>query len=170
MSAAYELEKLGYDCTILEARERAGGRCFSVRNGSTNEEINQPKQTAIFDDGLYFNAGPSRIAHHHEITLHYCKELGVSLETYNNVNEAAYYFAEGKGPLSNKKIRIKEIQNDVRGYTSELLAKAMDTHQLDVALTAEDTQKIIAFLRAEGGLDIDKMYKASSARKNAIIF
>ncbi len=164
MSAAYELEKLGYDCTILEARERAGGRCFSVRNGSTNNEINQPKQTAIFDDGLYFNAGPSRIAHHHEITLHYCKELGVPLETYNNVNEAAYYFAEGKGTLSNKKIRIREIQNDVRGYTSELLAKAMDTHQLDAALTKEDTQKIIEFLRAEGGLDIDKMYKASSRR------
>ena len=164
MSAAYELEKLGYDCTILEARERAGGRCFSVRNGSTNEEINQPKQTAVFDDGLYFNAGPSRIAHHHEITLHYCKELGVPLDTYNNVNEAAYYFAEGKGPLCNKKIRIKEIQNDVRGYTSELLAKAIDTNQLDAALTKEDTQKIIEFLRAEGGLDIDKMYKASSRR------
>ena len=164
MSAAYELEKLGYDCTILEARQRAGGRCFSVRNGTTNEENNHPTQTAVFDDGLYFNAGPSRIAHHHQITLHYCKELGIPLETYNNVNESAYYFAEGKGPLSNKKIRIKEIQNDVRGYTSELLAKAMDNSQLDAALTKEDTQKIIEFLRAEGGLDIDKLYKASSRR------
>jgi monoamine oxidase len=164
MSATYELEKLGYNCTILEARERAGGRCFSVRNGSTNQEVNQPKQTAIFDDGLYFNAGPSRIAHHHEITLHYCKELAVPLETYNNVNDAAYYFAEGKGPLSNKKIRIREIQNDVRGYTNELLAKAMDTTQLNAVLTKEDTQKIIEYLRAEGGLDIDKLYKASSRR------
>ncbi|MBC7650589.1 MAG: flavin monoamine oxidase family protein [Deinococcales bacterium] len=164
MSAAYELEKLGYNCTIIEARERAGGRCFSVRNGSTNQEVNQTKQTAVFDDGLYFNAGPSRIAHHHEITLHYCKELGVPLETYNNVNDAAYYFAEGKGKLSNKKIRIREIQNDVRGYTSELMAKAMDTTQLNALLTKEDTQKIIEYLRAEGGLDIDKLYKASSRR------
>ena len=164
MSAAYELEKLGYECVILEARERAGGRCFSIRKGTTNQELNQPLLTANFDEGLYFNAGPSRIAHHHQITLQYCKELGVPLETYNNVNEAAYYFAEGKGLLSNKKIRIKEIQNDVRGYTSELLAKAMDTSELDKALTKEDTQKIIEFLRAEGGLDIDKLYKASSRR------
>ncbi len=164
MSAAYELQKLGYDCTIIEARERTGGRCFSIRNGSSNEEITHGKQTAVFDNGLYFNAGPSRIAHHHQITLHYCKELGVPLETYNNVNEAAYYFAEGNGPLSNKKIRIKAIQNDVRGYMSELLAKAMDTQQLDAKLTKEDTTKIIEYLRAEGGLDIDKLYKASSRR------
>jgi len=164
MSAAYELQKLGYDCTILEAKNRVGGRCFSVRNGSTNEETNATIQTAAFDNGLYFNAGPSRIAHHHQITLHYCKELGVPLETYNNVNEAAYYFSEGKGPLSNKKIRIKAIQNDVRGYMSELLAKAIDTHQLDASLTQEDIAKIVEFLRAEGGLDIDKLYKASSRR------
>ncbi len=38
MSAAYELGKLGYRCTILEARERAGGRCWSIRKGSTNVE------------------------------------------------------------------------------------------------------------------------------------
>ena len=33
MAAAYELGKLGYRCTILEARERAGGRCWSIRKG-----------------------------------------------------------------------------------------------------------------------------------------
>ncbi|RYE22435.1 MAG: flavin monoamine oxidase family protein [Sphingobacteriaceae bacterium] len=164
MTTAYELTKLGYNCTILEARERAGGRCFSVRKGSINNEIGSLQQVAAFDNGLYFNAGPSRIPHHHKLTLHYCKELGVPLEVYNNVNEAAYYFAEGKGPLSNKKVRIREIQNDVRGYMSEMLVKAIDHGQLDSNLTKEDTEKIIEFLRAEGGLDIDKLYKASDRR------
>ena len=164
MTTAYELSKLGYNCIILEARERAGGRCWSIRKNSINTEIGSPKQVASFDDGLYFNAGPSRIPHHHLLTLHYCKELGVPLEVYNNINDAAYYYAEGNGPLSNRKVRIREVQNDVRGYMSEMLVKAIDHGQLDTALSKEDTEKIIEYLRAEGGLDIDKLYKASDRR------
>jgi len=157
MASAYELVKMGYQCTVLEARERAGGRVFSVRKGSVNEETGNGKAEAGFDDGMYFNAGPSRIPHHHLLTLHYCKELNVPLEVYNNINEAAYYFSEGTGPLSNKKIRKKEIHNDMRGYMSELLAKAIDKKQLDTELTKEDGEKFLEYLRAEGGLDIDDL-------------
>ena len=164
MTAAFELKKLGYTCTILEARNRSGGRCWSVRKGTTANETDQPLQTARFDDGQYFNAGPSRIPHHHELTLHYCKELSVPVQVYNNTNEAAYYFAEGKGTLSNKKIRVREIHNDVRGYMAELLEKAIDSGAVDMNLTKEDSQKVIEYLRAEGGLDIDKLYKASDRR------
>lgn len=164
MTCAYELQKLGYTCTILEARQRSGGRCWSVRKGATNTEQNMPLQTAAFDDGQYFNAGPSRIPHHHQLTLHYCKELNVAVQVYNNIDEAAYFYSEGKGPLSNKKIRAREIHNDVRGYMSELLSKAIDSNALDTGLTKEDTEKVIEYLRAEGGLDIDKLYKASDRR------
>lgn len=164
LSSAYELNKLGYQCTILEARNRAGGRCWSVRKDSTNIEQNQTQQTAQFDNGLYFNAGPSRIPHHHKLTLHYCKELGVPIEVYNNINESTYFFSEGKGPLAGKKIRAREIHNDVRGYTSELLAKAIDQNKLDLAMSKEDVEKVVEYLRAEGGLDIDKLYKASARR------
>ena len=164
LTAAYELQKLGYRCTILEARNRVGGRCWSVRKGSTHTETGMPEQKAAFEEGLYFNAGPSRIPHHHAITLHYCKALHVPLQVYNNVNESAYYFSEGKGPLSNKKVRVREVHNDVRGHLSELLAKAVDSAQVDTALTKEDAQKVVEYLRAEGGLDIDKLYKASARR------
>lgn len=164
LTAAYELEKLGYTCTILEARDRIGGRCWSVRNGSTNEEEEFGSHTATFDDGLYFNAGPSRIPHHHELTLHYCNELNVPLEVYNNINEASYFFSEGDGPLSNKKIRAREIHNDLRGYMAELLAKAIDQDQLNLGMSNEDVEKFIQFLRAEGGLDADKLYQASARR------
>ncbi|MXV49920.1 NAD(P)-binding protein [Pedobacter sp. HMF7647] len=164
MTAAYELNKLGYTCTILETRERSGGRCWSVRNGSLSTEITNGKQQAKFDNDLYFNAGPSRIPHHHQLTLHYCKELGVPLQIYNNVNENAYYFSEGKGALSNKKIRVREIHNDLRGYTTELLAKAIDQNKLDTGFTKEDSEKVISWLMAEGGLDPDKLYKASARR------
>ena len=164
MAAAYELGKLGYQCTILEARERAGGRCWTIRNGSANIETGQPMHTAGFDKGQYFNAGPSRIPHHHALTLHYCKVLNVPIQVYNNVNESTYFFSEGKGPLSNKKIRVREIHNDIRGWLNELLAKAIDQGKLDAGLTREDGEKLLAYLRAEGGLDIDKLYKASARR------
>ena len=164
MTCAYELNKLGYQCTVLEARQRTGGRCWSIRNGSTHQEVDKPAVNARFDDGLYFNAGPSRIPHHHELTLHYCKELEVPIQVYNNVNEGAYYFAEGKGPLSNQKVRVREVHNDIRGYMTEMLAKSIDHGSLDGNLTKEDGEKIIEYLKAEGGLDIDKLYKASARR------
>ncbi len=163
MAAAYELGKLGYKCTILEARERAGGRCWSIRRGSVNTETGQPVHTANFDEGQYFNAGPSRIPHHHALTLHYCKELSVPIQVYSNVNENAYYFSEGKGPLSNRKIRMREVHNDMRGWTAELLAKTVNGWK-EGGMTKEDTLKVIEYLRAEGGLDIDKLYKASARR------
>lgn len=151
MAAAYELSKLGYRCMILEARNRAGGRCFSVRKGSTNIETGQPLQTANFDEGQYFNAGPSRIPHHHVLTLHYCKESGVPIQVYNNVNEAAYYFSEGEGPLSNRKVRMREVHNDVRGWLCELLAKGMDGGKIDTQMSREDTQRVIEYLRERAG-------------------
>src|SRR3954469_1388557 len=33
LSAAYELGKAGYDCTVIEARDRVGGRNWSIRRG-----------------------------------------------------------------------------------------------------------------------------------------
>lgn len=164
MTAAYELMKLGHQVTIFEARDRTGGRCWSPSNGTVSEEVGKERQIASFDNDLYYNAGPSRIPHNHQLTMHYCKELGVPLEVYNNVNEGAYYYSEGKGRLSNKKVKVREVHNDMRGYTAELLAKAMDQGKLDTALSLEDGQKLIEYLRAEGGLDIDKLYKASARR------
>ncbi|HMF73014.1 MAG TPA: flavin monoamine oxidase family protein [Flavitalea sp.] len=164
LTTAYELRKLGYTCTILEARERTGGRCWSVRKGSMGIENGGQQQTAAFDNDLYFNAGPSRIPHHHALTLHYCRELNVPVQVYNNVNESAYYYSEGSGPLSNKKIRAREIHNDVRGYMNEWLAKAFDQQKLDAAFTKEDGEKILEYVRAEGGLNIDKLYRASERR------
>src|SRR5215469_14897029 len=35
--SAYELRKAGFDCTILEARNRPGGRSWTVRDGSKVE-------------------------------------------------------------------------------------------------------------------------------------
>jgi monoamine oxidase len=120
MTAAYELGKIGYDCRVLEARARPGGRVFTVRRGTVSEE-DGPGQTAAFDDGLYLNAGPMRIPYHHQTTLEYCRELQVATEVFVPDCESAY-LVQTRGPLSGRRIRLREARADFDGYIAELLS------------------------------------------------
>ena len=79
MTSAYELSKAGYDVTIIEAREFAGGRCQTARKGFKLTELGGETQECDFDDGLYINHGPWRIPYHHHSTLHYTKLFNVPL-------------------------------------------------------------------------------------------
>src|SRR4051812_11348749 len=45
LCAAYELNKAGYDCRILEGRTRVGGRAHTVRRGTVEIEIDGRAQT-----------------------------------------------------------------------------------------------------------------------------
>jgi monoamine oxidase len=165
MTAGWELKKLGYKVSILEARERTGGRVWTVRAGTKEQEMAGESQLCRFDKGQYMNAGAARIPHHHELTMHYCKMLGIPLESYNNINEGAYFYSEGKnGSLVNKKMRIRELHNDVRGYVSELLHKAVASDALDTPFTKEDKDKFLEYLKVEGELNIDKLYKGTTRR------
>src|SRR5262245_15441853 len=97
LTTAYELEKAGYQCEILEPRDRPGGRNWTVRGGTTAVDIDGVTQTATFADGQYMNAGPGRIPQHHT-TLDYCRELGVPIEVFVNANPDAWYYNEsGRG-------------------------------------------------------------------------
>src|ERR1051325_1145838 len=91
LATGYELGKLGYRCTVLEARMRPGGRCVTVRRGFVSEESSST-QRAQFDNGLYLNAGPMRIPHHHQITLAYLRELKIPIEVFIDDNESAYVY------------------------------------------------------------------------------
>ncbi len=164
MAAAYELRKGGYRCTVLEARDRPGGRCWTVRGGSTATERGGSAQTAHFDPGLYMNAGPARIPQHHEATIDYCRAFNIELNVFNNDNESAYYYLEGEGELAHRPLRARAVENDLRGYTAELLAKALDQDRLDAPLSEEDAEHLIDYLRREGGLSPDLFYKGSTRR------
>jgi monoamine oxidase len=165
MTAGWELQKLGYKVSMLEARDRTGGRVWTVRGGTNEREMTGESQLCRFDKGQYMNAGAARIPHHHELTMHYCKILGVPLEIYNNLNEGAYFYSDSNtGALANKKIRIRELHNDVRGYVSELLHKSVDSDALDVPFTKEDKEKFLEYLKVEGELNIDQLYKGTTRR------
>lgn len=122
MAAAYELQRSGYTCTVLEAQGRPGGRCWTVRRGTTAAEVDGPGQMAYFDSGRYMNAGPARIPQHHETTIAYCREFGLALNVVNNDNESAYYYLDGEGPLADRPIRAREVETDLKGETADAMA------------------------------------------------
>ena len=168
MAVAYELGKLGYDATILEARDRVGGVNWTIRRGTSHTELGSGEtQVCDFDEGLYLNGGPWRLPHWHTGVLGYCQELGVPLEIFINEAEASYFYYEGDniGPLANRRVRLREVKADLLGYTSELLAKAVDQDALGLTLTAEDKEKFVTFLVTQGYLDsADHAYRKTSAR------
>jgi monoamine oxidase len=169
LTVGYELNKLGYDVSILEARDRVGGVNFTIRRGATHTETGPVGETQVctFDEGLYHNGGPWRLPHWHTGVLGYCKELGVPLEIFMNEGESSYFFYEGEdvGPLANTRVRLREVKADMIGYTCELMAKAIDQSSLDVPLTKEDKEKFVAFLISEAYLDsADRAYKKNTAR------
>ena len=163
MTAAYELGKVGYDCRVLEARARPGGRVFTVRRGTLSEEEG-PSQTAGFDDGLYFNAGPMRISHHHHTTLAYCRELQVPVEVFVADSDSAYLYQTRSSSLAGQRIRLREARADFDGYIAELLSKALSQAQLDQPLTNEDRDRLLAYLRRLGALDQQRQYRGSPRR------
>lgn len=161
LAAAYELGKAGYDCTVLEARSRTGGRNFTVRGGDSTTDIHGNRQTARFSDGQYMNAGPARIPQW-MVTLDYCRELGVPIEVFTNVNANAYIFNEKAGMKA--PVRYRTAKADVYGYVAELLAKATDKGALDRRITVDDQERLLEFLKDFGDIGDTLDYTGSARR------
>lgn len=80
LCAAYELEKRGHQCVILEADgSHIGGRVRTLR----------------LPDGLHGEAGAMRVPESHQITRHYLKELGVALRPFVYTNKNAWCYLRG---------------------------------------------------------------------------
>ena len=156
---AYELLKLGYKVTLLEARSRPGGRNWSARNGTVIEFIEGEKQTCTWEEGNYQNLGPGRLPSVHTTILSYCRELNVPLEVEINTSRSTILqndTANGGAPVVQRK-----VVNDTRGHVSELLAKSIKGGALDAELTKEDKDRMISFLRTYGPLGLDSKYHGS---------
>ena len=160
LSAAYELSRAGYDCTVLEARDRVGGRTWTIRRDTSIELADGSRQVCDFDSELYWNAGPARLPSHHQAVLGYCREFGVPLEVEVNTSRGARLF----NPAANSghPIEMRQAVNDTRGAISELLAKAIDRGALDEELSKSDRERMLAFLKRYGDLSPDLLFRGST--------
>jgi monoamine oxidase len=82
LCAAYELSALGHDVTVLEAQNRPGGRVHTLR--------------APFADGLYAEAGASRIPTSHDLTLGYARLFGLPLVPFAPTHIPSIRYAYGQ--------------------------------------------------------------------------
>jgi len=160
LSAAWELVKAGYECLVLEARDRVGGRNLTIRGGAALDMNDGTRQVCGFDPGLYWNAGPARIPSHHQAVLGYCRELGVPLEVEVNTSRGARLY----NPAANggRAVEMRQAHNDVRGEIAELLCKAINRGALDQELTAHDQERMLAFLVTYGDLSPDLVFRGST--------
>ncbi|MDI6100048.1 FAD-dependent oxidoreductase [Actinoplanes sp. NEAU-A12] len=159
--SAYELGKAGYRVTVLEPRDRTGGRVLTVRGGDELTDLRGFHQRAAFRRGQYMNAGAARLAQW-MVTLDYCRELRVPIEVFTNANADAYMHLR---PMpAGQPVRYRTAKADTYGYMSELLAKATDQGALDAELTADDKEILTGFLTDFGDLGDRYEYNGSTRR------
>lgn len=60
LTAAYELSKAGYDCIVLEASHRPGGRNMTVRSGDIIDEVGNRQECEFDDEPLVVNDSARR--------------------------------------------------------------------------------------------------------------
>jgi len=150
MTAAYRLSRAGYQCRILEARTRAGGRVWTVRGGDRIVETDSTQQVNWETHrDLYFNTGPARLSSHHQGILGYCRELGVALELFVNDNRAALIQLDSQ--FGGKPQTARRLNADLRGAIAALAARSV----------LEDAD-LRAVLRIFGDLDAGLNYAGSS--------
>jgi monoamine oxidase len=164
LAAAYELLERGYDVHVLEAKDYLGGHVLTVRPGTRFQEFGGEEQVCEWPEGLWFEAGPSRVPFHHRAFLHYSDIFDIPLSEYNIINYNAFAYAEGiEGPLDGERVRVGAMMADMAGYTSELLARA-DDGQLDDMVSPDDQERLLQYLVSWGLISSDDLTYHGSNR------
>lgn len=136
LTTAYELlaQETGMEVTVLEALNRTGGRCLSLRTGDTltEDEDNRlfgskPGKSQVVrfkrpvgDAEPYLNAGPGRIPSSHKRLLNYLRTFGVAVEVYVMNTESNLVQMED-GPQGDEPLVYRRINHNVRGWLAEMV-------------------------------------------------
>ena len=151
--SAYELGRAGYRVTVLEARDRIGGRVWSLRGGDRVVQTGHNDQIVGFTGDHYLNAGAARIPSTHRVMLGYARRFGVPLEVMVNSNKRTGWDFNGRV------IPGGQAEMEMRGEISELLAKAIDQGALDEAMPADERALLRQFLNPYGGLNGEGVFE-----------
>ena len=167
LCAAYELDRAGYEVTILEAERRAGGRSLTLRRGDTFQEIGHLRQTVTFDEGQWLNAGPGRIPHHHVNFIDYCRRFGVAMQPYIFASRANLVHSSTLG--NGRTVPVREALYSLQGHVAELLDKCTRRGDLDLPVSGEDLASLQEMLVQFGDLTkTEQGGKTTYSYRNAV--
>ncbi|MEM8806033.1 MAG: FAD-dependent oxidoreductase [Cyanobacteria bacterium P01_G01_bin.38] len=149
LAAAHELTQAGHDVTVLEARPRAGGRVYTLR---------EP-----FTEGLYAEAGAFWIAENHELTLKYVNLFDLPLLPNTVRNVFGNYYGRGQHlQLDNLaelpyQLTAQEANLDFNelfltyfGPALEAVGSTDLTGPIEPALASYDQLTVTEYLRQQG--------------------
>jgi monoamine oxidase len=126
LCAAYELQKRGFEVHVLEARNRVGGRVYTIRDP--------------FEQGQFAEAGAMVVPESHHLTKHYLAEFGLRLLPIPS-NSPAVYLRAGKrfigssedawNPASLQKIHLTSTIDKITASLSQTPWPPEELHSLD---------------------------------------
>ncbi|MDG1333500.1 MAG: FAD-dependent oxidoreductase [Crocinitomicaceae bacterium] len=166
LTTAYEIlsHGSGANVTVLEALNRTGGRCLSLRTGDTlTEDVNsklfdsEPGETQVVrfkrpvgDAEPYLNAGPGRIPSSHKRLLHYLKKFSVEVEVY--VMNSESNLVQKNDSFDGAPMVYRRLDHNTRGWLAqmvyghaeELLEKPeMDINQDEMTARVDELQSLM---------------------------
>jgi len=151
LSAASELVAAGHDVTVLEARDRPGGRVFTLR--------------APFSGGVYAEAGALVFPGTHAITMKYVKQFDLELNSTSLPDLFGSYYARGrrltpgKDPLSDWPFHLtaEETRMGIAGMQAKYLGAGIGalgnptaSPWPGAAQSKFDQQTFADYMRAQG--------------------
>ena len=139
LCAAYELDRAGYDASILEATRRAGGR---KPDASARRRVQRTRRrrcrNAASTTGCGSTSGPGRIPHHHVHVIDYCRRFGVALQPYIFASRANLVHSSHVG--NGRTVQVRRAYYDLQGHIAEMLDKCVAKPDMDLPIPSTELE------------------------------
>ncbi|SFC80208.1 flavin monoamine oxidase family protein [Pseudoalteromonas denitrificans] len=182
LTTAYEIleQQSGAQVTILEAQNRTGGRCLSLRTGDTlTEDINsnlfnsKPSKPQVVrfkrpsgDSQPYLNAGPGRIPSSHKRLLSYLKKFSVEIEVYMMNSESN--LVQKNESFGGNAVTYRRLDHNTRGWLAQMVfsnaEELLDNPSfcIDKKVMTERINALRSLMISFGELDSEGNYQVSA--------
>lgn len=181
LTTAYELlaQKSGANVTVLEAQNRTGGRCLSLRTGDTlTEDVDsklfdsRPSDTTQVvrfkrptgDAEPYLNAGPGRIPSSHKRLLAYLKKFSVDIEVY--VMNSESNLVQKDGSFGGDPMVYRRLDHNTRGWLAQMVyhnaEKLLTNMGFNSKKVKDRAEELRDLMVSFGELDVDGNYEVSA--------
>ena len=182
LTTAYEIlaQKSGAEVTVLEAANKTGGRCLSLRTGDVlTEDVDselfnsKPGESQVVrfkrpvgDAEPYLNAGPGRIPSSHKRLLHYLKKFSVEVEVY--VMNSESNLVQKDSSFDGEAMVYRRLDHNTRGWLAHMvyskaeeLLKSPDV-KINQSVLNDRVEQLQSLMISFGELDKDGKYEADA--------